>query len=133
MWCSKQTDGAIADEAISDRKVAEDGKQAHPTAIAIVQPRQTRYTRCRDTTNTRQSREWSVVPQDVDVNNDIMRLVSSLSNVIQILVRMSNTAAHELLRHPERGEDYEGLRLLLNYADLMYTTLLQVSFTVISR
>lgn len=70
--------------------------------------------------------EWFMLPQAVDVNNDVMRLVSSLSTVVQILTRMTNAAAQELRQHPEREEGFQGLRLLLNYADQMYTTLLQV-------
>ncbi|KRF81513.1 uncharacterized protein [Drosophila virilis] len=69
--------------------------------------------------------EWFMLPQAVDVNNDVMRLVSSLSTVVQILTRMTNAAAQELRQHPEREEGFQGLRLLLNYADQMYTTLLQ--------
>ncbi|TDG44844.1 hypothetical protein AWZ03_008741 [Drosophila navojoa] len=69
--------------------------------------------------------DWFMLPQAVDVNNDVMRLVSSLSTVVQILTRMTNAAAQELRQHPEREEGFQGLRLLLNYADQMYTTLLQ--------
>lgn len=70
--------------------------------------------------------EWFMLPQAVDVNNDVMCLVSSLSTVVQILTRMTNAAAQELRQHPEREEGFQGLRLLLTYADQMYTTLLQV-------
>ncbi|XP_023165940.2 uncharacterized protein LOC111596109 isoform X2 [Drosophila hydei] len=69
--------------------------------------------------------EWFMLPQAVDVNNDVMCLVSSLSTVVQILTRMTNAAAQELRQHPEREEGFQGLRLLLTYADQMYTTLLQ--------
>lgn len=55
-----------------------------------------------------------------------MRMISSLSTVVQILTRMTNAAALELRNHPEREEGFQGLRMLLNYADQMYTTLLQV-------
>lgn len=55
-----------------------------------------------------------------------MRMISSLSTVVQILTRMTNAAALELRHHPEREEGFQGLRMLLNYADQMYTTLLQV-------
>lgn len=67
------------------------------------------------------------MPHSVDINNDVMRLISNLSTVVQILTRMTNAAALELRQHPEREEGFQGLRILLNYADQMYTTLLQVS------
>lgn len=66
------------------------------------------------------------MPHSVDINNDVMRLISNLSTVVQILTRMTNAAALELHQHPERELGFQGLRILLNYADQMYTTLLQV-------
>jgi len=66
------------------------------------------------------------MPHTVDMNHDVMRLVRSLSSVVQILNRMTTAAAEELRQFPEHEERFQGLRMLLNYADQMYTTLLQV-------
>lgn len=76
--------------------------------------------------NSSPTSSLSLLPQSVDLNNDVMRMISSLSTVVQILTRMTNAAALELRHHPEREEGFQGLRMLLNYADQMYTTLLQV-------
>lgn len=78
------------------------------------------------TSNSSPTSSLSLLPQSVDLNNDVMRMISSLSTVVQILTRMTNAAALELRHHPEREEGFQGLRMLLNYADQMYTTLLQV-------
>ncbi|XP_062121183.1 uncharacterized protein LOC133835237 isoform X2 [Drosophila sulfurigaster albostrigata] len=92
-------------------------------AIVIVEPR---LRRAAETTNSTSSNsDWFMLPTTVDFTNDMMRLVSSLSSVVQILTRMTNAAAQELRLHPEREEGFQGLRTLLNYADQMYTTLLQ--------
>ncbi|XP_060665974.1 uncharacterized protein LOC132798214 isoform X2 [Drosophila nasuta] len=91
--------------------------------IVIVEPR---LRRAAETTNlTSSNSDWFMLPTTVDFTNDMMRLVSSLSSVVQILTRMTNAAAQELRLHPEREEGFQGLRTLLNYADQMYTTLLQ--------
>ncbi|XP_034475089.1 uncharacterized protein LOC117782192 [Drosophila innubila] len=135
MWCSKETNGAkivasdsIGDYSITECKEPENEEQSqlrNPKAIVIVEPRQMRTTSPSTSTTTSSNPEWFMLPHTVDINNDVMRLVSSLSTVVQILTRMTNAAAQELRQHPEREEGFQGLRMLLNYADQMYTTLLQ--------
>ncbi|KAM8716768.1 hypothetical protein ACLKA7_003613 [Drosophila subpalustris] len=134
MWCSKEINGAnivasnsFGDWSLTDYKEPDNEEQQshlrNPQAIVIVEPRQIRATG--PSSSTPPNPEWFMLPQAVDVNNDVMRLVSSLSTVVQILTRMTNAAAQELRQHPEREEGFQGLRMLLNYADQMYTTLLQ--------
>ncbi|KAH8271682.1 hypothetical protein KR044_000933 [Drosophila immigrans] len=156
MLCSREISGAkiaaaepIGDWSITPARESDDGEQTRVSSrpikpIVIVEPRLHRGTATSIPTSiptssstanssSSSSPDWFMLPHSVDANNDVMRLVSSLSTVVQILTRMTNAAAQELRQHPEREEGFQGLRLLLNYADQMYTTLLQPQTFAMAR
>ncbi|XP_017849407.2 uncharacterized protein LOC108604438 [Drosophila busckii] len=100
--------------------------KSYPLTIVMVEPRQLQLPAAAASSATSETLAWDsfVLPQNVYAR-DVLRLISGLANVVQLLTRINDIATHELLQHPERVQGFQMMRRLLAYTDETHTQLVQ--------